>query len=55
MLSAFPAAKAALAVLSATVMVIGFNNGDSDVSSNALPVALNLAGRAGVSLGARAA
>ena len=55
MLSAFPAAKAALAVLSATVMVIGFNNGDPDVSSNALPVALNLAGRAGISLGARAA
>ena len=48
-LSGFPAARAASAVLSVTVIVIGFNSGVSVVSSKALPVAVNLAGRAGIS------
>ena len=49
-LSGFPAAKAASAVLSATVIVMGFSSGVSVVSSKALPVAVNFAGRAGISL-----
>ena len=54
MLSGFPAAKAASAVLSATVIVMGFSSGVSVVSSKALPVAVNLAGRGGISPGDRA-
>lgn len=48
-LSSFPAASAASAVLSVTVIVMGFNSGVSVVSSKALPVAVNPAGRAGIS------
>ena len=49
MLSSFPAGRVASAALNVTVMVIGFNNGDFVVSSKALPVAVKLAGRAGIS------
>ena len=49
-LSGFPAARAVSAALSATVIVIGFSSGVSVVSSKALPVAVNFAGRAGISL-----
>ena len=48
MLLFLPSAKAASAVLSATVTVMGFNRGVSLVSSNALPVTVKSAGRNGV-------
>ena len=53
-LSGFLAARAASAALSATVIVIGLSSGVSVVSSKALPVAVNFAGRAGISAGDRA-
>ena len=49
-----PAARAASAGLSVTVIVMGFSSGVSVVSSKALPVAVNLAGRGGMSPGDRA-
>ena len=54
-LSSLPAARVASAALSVTVMVMGFNNGVSVVKSNALPVAVKLVGRAGISASKRAA
>ena len=53
MLASFPAARMASAALNATVMVIGFNIGDSVVSSKALPVAVKLVGRVGISTAER--
>ena len=48
MLLFLPSAKAASAVLSATVIVMDFNRGVSLVSSNALPITVKSAGRSGV-------
>ena len=51
--SSFPA-RADSAALSATVMVMGFNSGESALMSKAFPVAVNPEGRVGMSAISRA-
>ena len=54
MFSPYPPANVVSAALSSTAMAMGFSSGESVLMSKALPVAVNLGGRVGMSAISRA-